>query len=141
MVTPDDDAAASRLVQSTATQADGMLRLNEDTIKVIGLLNRDIHPEGINQFETLRRMVRDNAKLKDIYRGVVNPSKVVLDAVQVFVKRAGSEAGLAGGTRLEDVLREASAQKVLDEIVKDILPAVISSHIQDYMAGERTRLR
>ncbi len=132
------DFADSQAPERTMNE---MRRLNEDTVKVIALLNRDMEPTGINHYEMLRRMVREDERLKEVYRGVVNPSKVVTNAAQVFAKRAASEAGQSGGTRLDDVLKEGAPQKVLDEIVKDILPAVISSHVQDYMAGDRTMLR
>lgn len=118
-----------------------MQQLKEDTLRVMELLNRDMPDKGLNQYETLRRMVREDERLKKAYRGVVNPGKVVNNAIQVFVKRAAAEQGVQGGTRLDDVLAGASPQNVLDEIVKDILPAVITSHVQGYMKDELTRLR
>lgn len=137
-----DKAALNRFLQKASEQDVGeMRRLNENVVKVVELLNRDVQISGVNQYETLRRIVRDDEKMKEAYRGIVNPSKAVMDALQVFAKRASSEAGVAGGTRLDDVLRENAPQKVFDEIVKDILPDVISSHVQDYMANDRTQLR
>lgn len=141
-----DDAVVKRLLQQVLQQppaqnTDDVRRQNENTVKVIALLNQDLQPTGINQYETLRRMVRDDERLKQVYRGVVNPSKVVINAVQVFVKRASAEAGVGGGTRLDDVLMQGSAQKALDEIVKDILPVVVTNHVQDYMAADRIKLR
>lgn len=133
------DASEKRLPKAPTHHIADMRRLNQDTLKVVELLNSDIQPEGINHYEMLRRHVREDERLKEAYRGVVNPSKIINDAARVFAMQATADAETAGGKTLDDVLKETSPQKVYETIIKDVLPALITNHVQDYMSSERSR--
>ncbi len=135
------DASVTGLPKASGHQIADMRSLNEGILKVIGLLNRDAHAPGISQYEMLRRLVRDDGRLKELYHGVVNPSKIIHDAVRVFAMQASSGAEASGGKRLDDVLKETTPQDVFDTIVKDILPAVITNHVQGYMTVGRAAQR
>jgi len=109
--------------------------LKQRTLALIGILNQDVPIEGVNHYEALRRVVQDNPELKKAHGGRVRTGEIITDAMKLYATLSSLDDKAGGLAAYEDIVKEASPERVYNDVVRVVLPRVIEKHAQQPSRG------
>ena len=120
------------IIQASANYSEAEAKAQQSrVIELVEILNqhRPAGEDNINFYESLRREIQDNDKLKHAHGGIVHAGKIMTDALKVYAKQTAHNAGAAGEEHDAIMSKALQPETIYNEVIKNILPGVVDSHI------------